>query len=518
MVVVWVLSVACGSTVAVGEQGAPKADAGTSGQAGEAQDQGLSLDTAQTGGTTEGVPGTTDEATTTETFGDTSITTSTNSGTTTSTRPDDGSTPSTPPPSSRQEPTDTTTTATYGPGVTDDEIVIGIAIPDEASKAQNENLLGVEGVTQGDIERYYDIMADYINERGGIADRTLRYSKWRFSTADGENASQLEQSACAHWTQDDPALAAPAITESDNFLGCAHDAGMGTWTSSLTTADDRKLETFPTHLMFSSMSLTRQGPILAEGLETQGYFDEGYKLGVVTYDGPTWRRAVNGSLEPALNGLGRRIDEKAFLKKPESNSQLGDLTAQIQSTVLRFKTEGVTHVTFLDERGVITLLFTRSAENQDYRPRYGLTSQAGNTVIAGSVPEGQFDRALGVGWMPALDVPPGEAPENPAVEECLARFAEKGEEPANQNNKGVMLIVCETVFFVKRAVEAGLPDIAALSYQRGAESLGAFESLTSFANYLSPERHDGASHYRTVAYDPDCNCFHYTSDLIADLP
>lgn len=425
--------------------------------------------------------------------------------------------------SDQSRPAARTAAGTYGPGVTDDEIVIGIALADDASQAQNAALLGASNITQGDTERYYEIMAEHINENGGIAGRDLRYSKWRFSTAEGENYSQLEQSACEHWTQDDPALLAAGVFDGENFLGCAKDAGLGTWSSGLTQADNRTLGTYPTHMLMSAVSLTRQGQMLADGLEAQDYFEVDdplateYKLGVVTFDGATWKRAVNESLEPALAAHGRRIDEKAFLRELQSNSQLGDLTAQIQSTVLRFKSEGVTHVTFVDHKGVITLLFTRSAENQNYRPRYGMTSQSGGTVIANSgVPEGQFDGAVGVGWLPALDVPPSEMPANPAADECLERFAEKGEEPANANNKGVMLGICEGIFFAKASLEAGLPDLTAASFRAGVESLGDYPSLNSFQNHFAPTRHDGASHYSHMAYERDCNCFHYTSNPIAD--
>lgn len=415
----------------------------------------------------------------------------------------------------------------YGPGVTEDEIVIGIAFPDQQSKENNERFLGASGITVGNQERYYDIMAESINANGGIAGRAMRYSKYQYSTASGQNLSQLEQEACAQWTQDDPALVATALTSGETILGCAKDAGMGTWDSAFTSSDERTYATYPTHIELSAIGLTRQGRILADGLESQGYFDTGqdaldtgYKLGLVTFDAPPWKRAVNGSLEPALNQKGHQIDDKAWIKEVRSVNDLGEITAQVQSTVLRFKSNGITHVTIVDQQGVLTLLFLQSAENQDYRPRYGLTSQSGHTVIAKQVPERQMHGALGVGWLPQFDVPVSERPDNPAAAECLAMFKEHGEEPADDNNRAVMLSICESINFVKAALEAGLPDLTAESYARGAESLGEFASLNSFANYVGQGRHDAAAYYRTVAYDADsgCVCFHYTSDLIADLP
>lgn len=57
-------------------------------------------------------------------------------------------------------------------------------------------------------------------------------------------ARRLEQAACTHWAQDDRAFAA-VFTATENFLGCAHDAGLVTLSESLTTADDRLLATYP---------------------------------------------------------------------------------------------------------------------------------------------------------------------------------------------------------------------------------------------------------------------------------
>jgi hypothetical protein len=509
------LSVACGSTVQVGVGPGQDQAAVAPQQLSQEQQQGLTLDPAAPDPMAVGEPGSVAARSSGGSGGGGGGTTSGQQ--VTPTNPGEP-TPGTPTENGGTTPPTTEQRGAYGPGVTDDEIVIGIGIPDEASANGNQTILGIDGVTQGNTERYYDIMAEAINASGGIAGRTLRYSKWRFSTMDGSNVSQLEQSACAYWTQDDPALIVPAITTSANFLGCAKDAGMGTHSSTLSSSDDQTFATFPTHIEISAMSLTRQGRLLADGLEGQQYFDDGYKLGVITYDGPQWKRAVDESLEPALLRHGRKITEKAFMKELQSNEQLGELTAQIQSTVLRFKTTDVTHVVFIDERALLAILFMQSAENQGYRPRYGLTSQAGGTTLAGIAPRGQLDRALGVGWIPSFDVLDSERPENPAADACLKRFEDAGEVPADANNRAVMLGICEAIDFIKAAVEAGLPDLTAASFARGAESLGAFASLNSFANFLAPTRHDGASHYRTMAYDPPCVCFHYTSELIADLP
>jgi hypothetical protein len=402
-----------------------------------------------------------------------------------------------------------------GPGVTADEIVIGIAIPDDGDTVNNANL-GTDNLTQGDTERYYNLMREEINSSGGIAGRKIRYSIYRFSNTN-TNSTQMEQAACAHWTQDDRAFTA-TFSYSPNFLSCAQRNGLSTTFSGLTFSDDRIYATFPTHIEHSAMSLTRQMLNLPKGLVAEKYFDKGYKLGVITYDQPTAARAVDGTLKPALARLGHKITDIRRISYLESTNDVGKLTAEMQNAILSFKTQGITHVIIVDEKGVLTLLATAAAENQNYRPRYGLNSQNGLTVLASQVPPGQFNRAVGIGWFPQLDVPERELPRNPSRERCLATFKKHGQEPANANNAGVMVSICERINFVKASVEAGLPDITAESFARGAESLrGSFPSALGLGNnFFSPKRHAGAAFYRHVRYDPQCTCFHYTSKPIRD--
>jgi len=516
VVAMGVVTAACGSTVAIEGQGLPQTIQNAPGATADEQAQGLTVPSTSPsagatvapgdrGGQSGGTPGSTSGI---------SATTSGTTGTT------DGTTGATGTTGTSGGTTGTTgsATGTYGPGISDDEIVIGAAIPDEATMNNNSAILGVEGVTTGNVERYYDLMVEHVNASGGIAGRSIRLAKWRYSAAGSQSYAQLEQSACDYWTQDDPAFAVPALFTGETFLGCAQDRDLATWNSTFSTIDQGTIAKYPTHVELSAVSLTRQGRILADGLEAQDYFDDGYKLGVVTFDAASWRRTVDESFEPRLNAHGREIADKAYVKELQSTSDVGSMTAELQSIVLRFKTQDITHVVFIDSNATMALLFLRSAENQAYRPRYGVTSQAGGTTLAGLAPEGQLDGALGVGWLPFYDVPGNERPGNPAADACLARFKEQGEEPADENNAVVMLATCEAIDFVKSAVEAGLPDITATSYGHGAEALGTFPSLTSFENSMAPGRRDGASLYRLVAYDGACVCFHYTSDFIADRP
>lgn len=62
----------------------------------------------------------------------------------------------------------------------------------------------------------------------------------------------------------------------------------------------------------------------------------------------------------------------------DSYANLTSAQSQVQGAVLRFKAMGITHVIIWDDNGISTLFFMINAENQGYRPRYGINS--GNDI------------------------------------------------------------------------------------------------------------------------------------------
>lgn len=494
---------------------------------------------ARTGTTTSG--GTTSGGTTST--GGTSGGSSGSPGTTTpGTTPDPGGDGGGDPgdPAPDPQPTDGTqpppaTTGKTAPGVTADEIVIGIAIADDSSPGNSE-LLGVD-ISTGDVERFYEIVRDEVNANGGIAGRDVRYSIFRYSTAGGAQISQLEQQACEYWARDDRAFVVN-LTTSANFLGCANDNGLVNVNSTLSASDDRTFTEFPFHVEASAMSLTRQQPNLVAGLEQQGWFgprpgqvvapgQPAYVLGTVMWDAPPFVRAFEDSWLPALAARNIPFDDanQARIRPLESNEDLAEISAQMQSAVLRFSANGVTNVNFVEDSALLFLLFARSAENQGYRPRYGLTSQSGNTTIGRTLADAgsgeQMRDALGIGWIPAFDVPADERPVTPAAKGCLDLMAREGAASDEDNVRANQLGACEYVGLVKAAVEAGLPDITRESFIAGIDrlgtSFGSYGSLETNAFGPEPTRHAGAHSWRPVAWDPDCVCFHYTGNAVSDL-
>jgi hypothetical protein len=213
---------------------------------------------------------------------------------------------------------------------------------------------------------------------------------------------------------------------SDNLRQCLANAGVALVTSQgLGLSDDRTLAEFPQHRRAREPEPQPHGQTdrhrpRRPGLLRRAGPGHATKVGLITYDWPAFRRAVEQDMLPELERRGLDVADPVFVKFPERASDAGEISAQLSNTVLRFRSEGVTHVMIFELNALLTVLFMTNADTQGYRPRYGMDTQNGGQVIVGSVPEAQLEGAQQVGWLPMFDVL--DTPEWPAQQECLALY------------------------------------------------------------------------------------------------
>src|SRR5205085_1607631 len=82
---------------------------------------------------------------------------------------------------------------------------------------------------------------------------------------------------------------------------------------------------------------------------------------------------VNDLWKPKLEALG--ITPVVFTYRQDDGlSTVPQVSQQLQSAVLQFRSQQVDHVMFTPDGGNATLLFSEVAENQGYRPRYAMNS------------------------------------------------------------------------------------------------------------------------------------------------
>lgn len=413
--------------------------------------------------------------------------------------------------------------STQGParGLTDTEIFVGFAYTiDGANEA-----LGVEGITTGDMRGRYQVLLDYFNARGGAGGRDIVPVYHGYDGTSTQSFSAQEQAGCATYTQDNEVfVVTEAGTEfSDGtMLACLHNAGVPSLNSPGTSQQsDAVYARFPNFVTTNVLSLDTIARMWPRGMEETGFFEprsvtEPVRIGLLTYDTPSMRGVTEQSLKPAMRAVGQEFDEEAYISRPSRLADVGSMTTQINSALLRFRSAQVQHVMIQDiGNALLTLLFMQGAEGQGYRPRYGLTSNNGGQLL---VDEGgnaaQFADARMIGWLPHFDVPEREFTESmgPARELCERIYAEAGVAFENRNARAVAYLQCDELFSLTAALNAMEGAVTQDKLIPTFVGLGtSWQSALNGPTRFAPDRRYGVSRYRLARFVDDCTCFRYTS-------
>lgn len=270
------------------------------------------------------------------------------------------------------------------------------------------------------------------------------------------------------------------------------------------------------------MNLHRLSQSYVDALVAIGFLGQRNRIGLSYTDCPDIVTAVRESFEPALKRHGLKLAEKFGVRCVQSQGETGAAVAENASSVLRFRDAGVDRVLFLSEyAGLQELLFMRQAEQQNYRPRYGLTTRSGphGALAARGSPDSppnvspsQLEGSVGIGYLPLIDaVPETREPLPASARRCLKIYEDNGFGPAGSDNEiGARLNYCESFFLFEEIVTAASQAIGRDSVVRAVEALGTRHVATgTYAADFGPGRHDGVYQYRNFRYHMNCECYRY---------
>ena len=403
------------------------------------------------------------------------------------------------------------------PGVTADTIKIGLEYASDSKEANSA--LG-EDVSSGDARANAEALIKHYNARGGFAGRKIVPAYYEYSAF--QDLAPQQEEACAHYTQDEPVFAVVLLVAQEPYINCLAKAGIGAVApEGITGMDDGVMSRYPGFALPSALTLTQVARLYGPGLRQAGFFepeaiDKSTTIGLITFDQPRYHEAAK-EFEASLRSVGETLDVTQFVHYARTVNQAGQLSAEVSSAVLRFREEGVDHVTILEESALIALFFQQTAERQGYRPQYGFNSTSGGQAFinSGLSEPGQMTDARLVGWSPQFDVPGRYLEKWPAQQECLRLFREAGlNYPEGSNQRGTAMLDCAAFDFMHAALGLAPGPLSTTSLQAGMERLGtAWESPWNEVTRFGPGRHYGAAQYRTAAYAADCECFKPTGPL-----
>lgn len=398
--------------------------------------------------------------------------------------------------------------AGWAEGVTDAEVRIGMdylatgsgSATDEPDPAEHPKTL------------IYQAVVDDINEAGGAGGRELVLVWHRFQ-ADAASPDTEWQAECSDFTTDRPVF---IVGNGGHQIvrDCFGTKGVPQVDAQLGIVGETTFAADPYLVSVPGLAATRLLRTQVQVLHDQGFFQPGATIGFVMYDTPGYAEAEHEGLRPALAEYGLELAETVKVTKPEGADGVADTIAQIDGAVLKFRDKGVDHVLFLGPAPQ----FMVSAEQQKYRPRYGVASDvvwAATLADSGVVPA-QLRNVAGVGWAPAKDVADYKAAlDSPAHTACLDVLAARDIIPKTGEDEAAALDICDQLYLIKAALDAAAEPLTGDSFMAAVDQLGdAFEPAATWAAEYGPQRHDGAAAVRYFAWDQGCECFAYQSDTV----
>lgn len=394
-----------------------------------------------------------------------------------------------------------------GPGVTDTEIKIGFMVTANLQAAFGA--IGASGQPPDEID-LYRAMVDWANDNGGIGGRNVTPV---FAETDALSNWQAQaQAVCAQFTEDDRVAVAvtSVVGGSDALTSCLAQKGVPVVEQNHWLWDDEYWGRLG-NVMYqpSRMRPNRAIPAAVETLAAGGFFGSGHRLGILRFDGPVFERLSRTVMRPALAARGANLVEEVAIGTPGGASDFGGMSAQIGNAIIRFRSQRVTHVMFLENAGIIPFFWNHEASTQEYYPRLGLMSNDLPATEASQAPPRVLQDSLAAGWAPSLDTVPEHMPPNPARESCVRIMEERG--LSAESGLGFYVsAACDAVFFLKQALD-GATALTADGMRTAAERVGgSYVSPYTFPRTnIGPGRHDGATMMALAKYDAPCECYRY---------
>lgn len=400
--------------------------------------------------------------------------------------------------------------APSAPGLTADEVTIGF----EVSKNLQAGfaLVGASGSPPEEAEIVAALVA-WVNDHGGIAGRQVVPVVHEVDRTQGSFDAQ-EEAACADFTEDHTVFVAGStpVSGNDALVACMAKKGVPLVENNLFPYDDEYYATYDGILFQPSRtSATAALDAYTAGLADAGWYD-GATIGLLRLDAPVFGRLADDVVKPGMARFGATVAEEVVVSTPQDIGELGAVNAQLSNAIVRFRGAGVDHLSILEIQGAVSFFFMKEAESQSFRPIYGLHSYNIPATQAQQQPVEQLRGSLGAGWLPSVDTYSGEQPANPAIDQCVGIMREAGIPLDYQTYSFYTHTWCDTIFFVKAALEAA-PEPTIAGFRAGVEALGSsWQAASNVATYFEPGLHGGSAALRTLAFDEGCTCYRYTLD------
>lgn len=400
-------------------------------------------------------------------------------------------------------------------GVQTVDIGDGVAAVSAAGGCNADCAKNYKGVNEDTMAR---AAADWVNAHGGIAGHPIKMVVYQAKVSDvlARGSAAVAAEACDFWTRDHH-VAALVLSNAvdDDWFACAAKNRIplmnGDFANFIPDTQALRSEGGLYNYATADFNLDLIAKYYVNALADQGFLTSSNKIGLLSLDNPIYKRVVKNVLLPELTHRGLKLAASGTFTVADNTNQ-----SLWTNYVLNFKTNGVDRVLTLGgwTNGISN--FMKTAESQNYHPKYGMSSITGPNDLAsgGQIPKAQLLGAKGMGWWPTADAAySGDAGTfNAAAAQCKKIMVKAGQ-PWTSAVWLLELKFCDNFFLIKALADrAG--SVTASSFNAAADRLGtAYLSPYMWKNNFRPGDHNAAMYIRNTAYDDGCSCFKYTAPM-----
>ena len=378
-------------------------------------------------------------------------------------------------------------------------VAVGFQWLDTSSGTQGIDPQGK--IKLGDQVQQAKAVVQYINSRGGLAGRRIELVVHRtdYARTFTSKAAEIE-AACSAFTEDKKVAFAVLYTNYTDLVRCLGKRGVVSFSNSYVSPRD--VHDDSAHVSPGNMSYQRGHVGMIKALHARGFFASG-RVGVLYAENPDYRPVV-ADVGSVLKSLG--VPYQSFGYNDES-AAAG--SRDMNAAVLRFRQDGVTHVLPVDLGGGGTFVFMNSAENQQYRPKYALSSANNVLSLQQLGNPSQLANSSALGWrVGEADSEQAQATSghNATGKTCVGIMRNAGVDVGTYTTSFSAQSICDSFLSMKAASDrAGAVGPAALP---GVAGLGAsYPSAMTFSTRFGPGRLDGATATRFLRWDRNCSCW-----------
>lgn len=398
------------------------------------------------------------------------------------------------------------------PGITASKIHLGVMAPGGFAEASEE--VGFTAISGGDPHGEALAVIRWINRNGGLAGREV-IPVFHDTDLNRGTWEEHAQQACSRWTEDNEIFAATAAGfDRDVLVHCLSKRNVILLKRGQLLYDRDFLANYRSTLYEPNWIHGDRWGTYVDTLHKEQFFLKDARVGILLLDTPENERVVEKSLKPRLSAVGITVADQVAIRPHTSTADVGRLGAEAANAVLRFRSAGVDHVLFASDPSV-PLVFMLAAENQGYRPRYGLNSNHTTYLLASNVPSSQLRGSVGVGWQPTRDVDFADDPGgNDTRSFCMEIFKAAGVTFGDRDAQTHALSYCDHLLFLKVATHHA-DELSPIGIRAtiDREKMAGYNSPLAFATEFRAGWNDGGAAVRAFKYVLECSCFRYSGPM-----